>query len=74
MNRTSAWSRTTEAISPGTGLDTSSEFHLDSSYVFVVWVFTGRDIIIIYFMEKGSNDHYRDKTADEPVVSMGEKT
>ena len=73
MNWTSAWTSTTKAMSRGTGLDTSSKFHLDSSYVFIAWVFAGCDIIIVYLVEKGSDGRYRDKTADEPVVSMGAK-
>jgi hypothetical protein len=73
MNRTSGWSSTTEDTSPGTGLDASFELHLDSSYVFIVWVFTCRDIIIVCFAEKGSNGCYGDEAVDGPVVSIGAK-
>lgn len=53
--------------------DTSRDFYLDSSYVFVVCVVSGRDFIIVYSMNKGQMGLYSDNTVDEPVVSMGAK-
>ena len=73
MDRSSVWSRATENGSSSTEFDTPSEFHLDSSYVLVVWVIPSRGLIIVCFVKEGQIGYCRDKAADGPVVSMGAK-
>jgi len=62
-----------KASSSRASLGASSEFDLDSPYVFVVWVVPEREIVVIYFVEKGQIDRYKNEAVDKPVVAMGAK-
>lgn len=74
MNWRSTWSGAEEAGAdcPGTEFGAPSKVRLDGSYVFMVCVIAGGDIIVVYFA-KGEMGRNRDKAADKPVVVMGAK-
>ena len=73
VDRPSAWRSAIEATCSGTCYETPFELCQDSSYVFIVCVIPGRDVIIVYFVNKRKMGRNRDEGAGEPVVSMGAK-
>ena len=75
VDRPSAWYRTLIFASSRTDTDGSSEFHMNSSQVFDVWVVPSRDVVVVlHFITQGQIGYCGDEVADKPVVSIGAKT